>query len=282
MDVQTFYPENPLLQEWIEYYYFLKTDSSDFESSYYVFPNTLQAFNIHRFARCSISSHSTSVWGDKTNPYMLIAQGKHEVPLLVHLRGMLDKVTIVFKPLGINHFIKKAYLAILPASSQVFTDWDEDEKCGPFLDSFYQTENNGTKIQLLEAYLLSHYQPIKNEAVLQQALSLLADFHTEHSVEEIRKRLGMTTRTFNRIFYKNLGISPVSYRKIARFRHSLQNKIFSDHFKKLTQVGYESNFHDQSYFIKMYKTITGDNPSMFFHSIEKLADKQLIFKFISR
>ncbi len=186
MDVQTFYPENPLLQEWIAYYYFLKTDSPDFANSYYVFPNTLQAFNIHRFARCAISSHSTAVWGDQTHPYLLIVQGNHEVPLLVHLRGMLDKVTIVFKPLGINHFIKNPYLLFcqpLPKSLLIGTKMKSADR---FLDSFYQAENKQTKIQLLEAYLLSCYQPVKDEAILQQALCLLADFDKEHSVEEIR------------------------------------------------------------------------------------------------
>ena len=280
MNVETYYPENPLLKEYIEYYYFLKTDSPDFNSRYYVFPNTLQAFNIHRFARCEISSHSTVIVGDKTNKFLMVAQGKHEVPLYVQLKGILDKVTIIFKPLGLNHFIKSSFIKILSDTSQSFTDWYEDENCERFLNFFYQAENNNARIAILETYLLSRYQPLKEEAILQKAINMLIDFDNEYSVEQIIREISINTRAFNRLFYKNMGISPIGFRKIARFRHSLRNKLFSDQFKKLTQIGYESNFHDQSYFVKMYKKITGENPSKFFNSIDKLADNQLIFKFI--
>jgi AraC-like DNA-binding protein len=280
IDIQTYYPENPILKEYIEYYYFLKTDSPDFLSRYYVFPNTLQAFNIHRFASCNISPHFIEVLGDKTNQYLMVAQGKFEVPLVVQLKGVLDKVTIIFKPLGLNHFINHPYIRILSESSQVFTDWYDDENCEGFLNSFYQTENNKARVNILEAYLLSQFKPFEEAALLQRALNMLTDFDNEYPIEQIIQRIGMNTRTFNRLFYKCLGISPIGFRKIARFRHSLQNKLFSDQFKKLTEIGYESNFHDQSYFIKMYKKITGNNPSQFFNSIDKLADDKLIFQFI--
>jgi hypothetical protein len=48
--------------------------------------------------------------------------------------------------------------------------------------------------------------------------------------------LSLNTRTFNRPFLTHVGISPVAYRKIARFRHSLKNKLFNDQFKKLTEI----------------------------------------------
>ncbi len=280
MNIQTFYPVSPFLKQHIEYYYFLKTDSPDFNSCYYVFPNTLQAFNIHRFARCSISPDYTQVVGDKTNSHLMIAQGKYEAPLFVQLTGILDKITIIFKPLGLNHFLKAPYIQILSASSQVFTDWYEDENCEKFLNSFYHTQDHLARVNILEAYLLSRYQPVAEEALLQQVLYKLMDFDNECSIGQIIRSMGINTRSFNRLFYNTLGISPIGFRKIARFRHSLQNKLFHDQFKKLTQIGYESNFHDQSYFIKMYKKITGDNPTTFFNSIEKLADDHLIFKFI--
>ena len=118
--------------------------------------------------------------------------------------------------------------------------------------------------------------------MIQNALTLLTDFANELPIEEIAKRLLLNTRTFNRLFFKHFGISPVGFRKISRFRHSLRNRLFDARFTTLTEIGYESNFYDQSYFIKMYKKITGDNPSRFFNSIEKLADNQLIFRFVNK
>lgn len=108
---------------------------------------------------------------------------------------------------------------------------------------------------------------------------MLNDFNTEVSIEDIASKFSVSSRTLDRVFKKHLGVSPVGFRKIARFRHSLKNKIFHSKFNSLTKIGYESNFYDQSYFNKVYKNLTGQNPKAFFNSIDKLADDRLIFKF---
>lgn len=280
--VDHFSPKHPLLRRHIEYYYFLKTDSSGFRSRYYAFPNTLQSFNIHRNATCRIDSSGIVVQGGSIpGNYLMIAQGKHELPLYVELGGILDKVTIVFKPLGLNHFISKSLLSVTPGTSQVVTDWLQHQHCSAFLDSFYQTEDQHRRIDILETFLLTIYRTLPGASVLEQAIERLMDFEGEPAVEEIIRDLDMNSRTFNRLFLRELALSPVRFRKIARFRHSLKNKIFSQHFETLTEIGYRSNFFDQAYFVKVYRKLTGQNPSLFFKTIDKLADDRLILKFLT-
>ncbi len=129
---------------------------------------------------------------------------------------------------------------------------------------------------------LSKFKTLDEEDILQKAVNGLTDFENERSIEKIAQGITLNVRTFNRLFDKHIGISPVAFKKIARFRYSMKNKLFSDRVKTLTAIGNESNFYDQSYFIKMYKSLTGNNPSKFFNSIEKLADDQLIFEFINK
>lgn len=280
MDVKTYYPGHPLLSRFIEYYYFLKSGDADFSSAYYAFPHTFHSLNIHRHATCTIHSHFVRVQGDRSNKYLMILQGRYELPLRVELSGELDKITIVFKPLGLNPFISRPFAEVAAQASQIFTDWQEDERCGTFLDTFYATANEEERINVLEAYLLSRYRPLQEEEILRPALAMLTDFDNEHSIASIAESISMNARSFHRLFCKNMGIPPVSFRKIARFRHSMQNKLFSDQFRSLTEIGYESNFSDQSYFINMYKKMAGDRPGKLFNSIEKLAEDHLIFKFI--
>lgn len=280
MKIETFYPKSLVLKEHIEYYYFLRTYARDFKTAYYSFPNTLQSFNIHRNASCEIGSNSTHVYGVPEKKYLLIAQGKYESPLQVLLEGKLDKVTINFKPLGLNHFIRRPLAAVTPGHSQTFHEWEQDAATSAFLHAFFHTNDNAARVDLLEEQLLRWYQPLANEALLRQAVSSLTDFTTEIPVQEIAENLSVRIRTFNRLFYNNMGITPVSFRKIARFRHSLTNRLFHERFKNLTDIGYESNFYDQAYFVKMYRKITGSNPGKFFKSVEKLADDHLIFQFL--
>lgn len=280
MKIETFYPRDPLLKEQIGYYYFLRTYTPDFKTAYYSFPNTLQAFNIHKNASYEIGPNNTHVFGVPEKKYMMIAQGKYESPLQVLLEGKLDKVTINFKPLGISHFIRRPLALVTPAHSQPFHEWDQDADTPAFLHAFFNTNDNDTRVDLLEAYLLQRYQPLSNEEILNKAVNSLMDFSTETPVPELAASLSTSVRSFNRLFYNNMGITPVSFRKIARFRHSLRNRLFNEQFKNLTDIGYESNFYDQAYFVKMYKKITGSNPGKFFKSVEKLADDNLIFQFL--
>lgn len=281
MQVHTYYPKHPLLKKYVEYYYFLKTADAGFVKQYYSFPQTSQSLNIHKSAVCQIEEQYIAVQGNNSSNPLMIVQGKFEQPLFVQLRGVLDKVTIHFKPLGLNAFIQSPMCNVAARGSQVFTEWDRDESCRLFLQTFYAANNNDERVDVLERFLCSQYCGLSEDIVLQKALDMLHDLDNDHSIPCIAASLGMNVRSFNRLFFKHLAIAPTGYRKIARFRHSLKNKLLVNPSKTLTEVCYESNFYDQAYFIKMYKKLTGSNPHKFFNSIARLADNRLIFKFVN-
>lgn len=281
MNFDAFYPEHSLLINCIEYYYFQKTGFDNFSTEYYAFPNTAHALNIHKDISCNINSHKVNLTGIRQENYLMLLNGRYRLPLHVQQNGKIDKVTIVFKPLGFNHFIKTSFNEVAQYPTQIFTEWN-DINTIPFLNQFFGEHDNKKQIVLLENYLLSFYQPFPEYPLLSEVLNTLSDFDRDFSIEEIAKRYSLSSRTFDRVFKKHLGISPVGYKKIARFRHSLKNKLFKSRFDSLTKIAYKSNFYDQSYFNKVYKNLTRQNPKVFFDSIEKLADDQLIFQFIRK
>jgi AraC-like DNA-binding protein len=269
--LKIFYPKNVLLQRHIDYYYFLDTDADDFCSTYYSFPNTVYSLNIHKSASCNINGYAVCVKHDPANDYLCILQGKYDHPIKVKLEGRLDKVTIGFKPLGLNHFIKTPLNDIAVKPAQIFSSWDSLHFLN-FLNTFYQTNEHANRIEALEAFLLTQYAPLAGEHILEQAVKMLTDFQQEHTLAEIAHLLSLNERTLNRLFHKHFAISPVTYRQIARFRHSLKNKLTSEDHSSLTQISYKSNFYDQSYFIKAYRKFAGDSPSVFFNAIALMAD----------
>ncbi|MEJ7823451.1 MAG: helix-turn-helix domain-containing protein [Chitinophagaceae bacterium] len=279
MNFEAFYPNHSLLIHCIEYYYFQKSDNDVFSAEYYAFPNTVLALNIHRNICYNINGHKVSVTGVKQENYLMLLNGRYQLPLHVQQKGDIDKVTIVFKPLGLNHFIKTSFNEVARHPTQIFTAWN-DINTPPFLNRFFKEQDNNKRIAVLENYLLSFYEPFPEYSFLNEVLNMLCDFDREVSIEEVAKKFSLSSRTFNRVFKKHLGISPVSFRKIARFRHSVKNKLFKSKFDSLTKIGYDSNFYDQSYFNKVYKNLTQQNPRAFFDSVEKLADERLIFQFI--
>lgn len=280
MDISTFYPQNATLRNYIDYYYFLKADSPDFKTTYYAFPNTAIPLSIHRSIQYEIKEHATAVQATKDGKPGALLQRSFQQPLLVNLQGPIDKVTICFKAAGMGPFISRPFGEIAAADSQAFSDWDALPAYQQLLQAFFDTDDNEERVALLENFLLSICTPQTEQALILNAVELLRDFEDQRSIEEVAAALNLTTRSFNRLFLKHMSISPVAWKKIARFRHSLKNKLFNAQFKKLTEIGYGSNFYDQSYFIKVYNKLTGSNPGAFFKSIEKLADDHLIFRFV--
>ncbi len=281
MKFEPFYPKNLLLKDLIEYYYFQKTDSDNFSTEYYSFPNTLLPLNIHKNVSCNIHGHQVNVTGGRQDGYLMILNSVSDVPLHVHQKGKIDKITIVFKPLGLNHFIEAPFNEVVQKPTQIFTQWEKSSN-EIFLNNFFKEPDYRKRILILEDYLLSLYKPFTEHLFLSNIVNTLSDFKKELSIEDIAKQFSLSSRTLNRLFKKHLGITPTEFRKIVRFRHSLKNKLYNSKFNTLTKIAYESNFYDQSYFIKIYKNLTGQNPKTFFKSIEKLADDRLLFKFIQK
>ncbi|MFT3827948.1 MAG: helix-turn-helix domain-containing protein [Chitinophagaceae bacterium] len=280
MNIDNYYPRHPILQQHVAFFYLLKAESPDFNTTYYAFPNINVPLSIHKSAVSDIKDNYTGVYANASNTPLALIQRSYQAPLLINLKGPVNKLTIVFKPMGINRFISQPFSVIAAEDSQVFTDWQQYNQYHDFLQQFFAATDIEEQQVLLENFLLSVYNNNIDYETVEKAIALLTDFAEEHSIEAIAEKLELTVRSFNRLFDKHMSISPVAYKKIARFRHSMQNKLFSERFKKLTEIGYASNFYDQAYFIKVYNKLTGSNPSAFFNSIEKLADDRLIFKFV--
>lgn len=280
MDIATFYPQHPTLQQHIEYYYFLRAGSPDFQTTYYAFPNIAVPLSLHKSAVYEINEQHTKVQAVKNGTPAALIQRSFQAPLLVKLQGPIDKITICFKPAGISYFLTQPFCEIAPADSQAFTGWTQLPAYHRLLNNFFATDDNQERASLLEDFLASIYTPTPEHTLTEQAVNWLTDFTEDLSIEEIANRLNLSTRSLNRLFQKHMSISPVAWKKIARFRHSLKNKLFNAQFKKLTEIGYASNFYDQAYFIKVYNKLTGSNPTAFFNSVEKLADDNLIFRFV--
>jgi AraC-like DNA-binding protein len=264
------YPVSPLLKEHIYCYYTLKSYTSDFYSTHLSFPHTFNAVTFYKGVNISCADGHLTITGNGADNRVCVLQGKRQGPLLVSMKGILSRVTILFKPLGLNHFINYELGKILGADPCLFNAWDTP--AGLF-DS-----DRTEQIQLLEEMLIGSYRPFSQPA-LQQALSLLADLSSEKSIEEIAVAAGLSLRTFNRLFKLHLGVSPIMHQRIARFRHSLENKLFDERDKSMSEITHRSNFYDQSYLIKFYRRFTGSNPGDLFCKLTQMGDSRLVFEF---
>ena len=82
------------------------------------------------------------------------------------------------------------------------------------------------------------------------------------SPEEMAHRCNMSTRTLQRIFQKEVGLSPKNVLRIARFNNAIR-QIGQDNFTEFAQVALASGFFDQPHMVNEFKKIVAASPSRF-------------------
>jgi AraC-like DNA-binding protein len=78
------------------------------------------------------------------------------------------------------------------------------------------------------------------------------------SVDRIVKKLGYSSRYTEKIFQRQVGISPQEYLQIGRLHRAV--KLMKDAETPLTKIAYECGFADQSHFTRTFKGLTGQTP----------------------
>ncbi len=130
--------------------------------------------------------------------------------------------------------------------------------------SLDQTENPDTVINILATYFdklvksVSHH-PNKR---IKLATNIIVKSKGKISIKELRSRLNVGERTFERHFNKEIGVTPKQFAKIIQFSTSL-NQIKDEDYLRLSDVGFDSGFADQSHFIRTFKHFTGKTPKEF-------------------
>lgn len=278
MNIQTIKPQAALSQ-YIDFYYFIKADITDFSSVHYSFPHTVNVVSIYKSANYQSTPSGISISADENSGPLAILQRKCQYPICVTLKGTIDRISIFFKPLGLNQFMSGTMSAAMKNYTNKFSDWNEPSNAQQYLSACFALEDPQQRIDMLERFLLTCLRPAPYPKI-ELALDLMADLESDYSIEALASKIEMPLRTFNRNFRDVIGVSPIEYKRIIRFRHSIADKLFGAQFKRLTDIGYNSNFYDQSYFGKMYKKLTGLNPGAFFKAVEKLGEDKLIFRFV--
>ena len=135
-----------------------------------------------------------------------------------------------------NFFLQKTYEQIVFQLNQLFLHLNENIKAGPTDDA----------IELIN---------VKKGMI---------------AVRELSSMVFLSERQLERLFKKNVGISPKLYCRIIRFNYifqSLQNKDDT-----WAEIFYDAGFYDQSHFIRNFKDFTGEEPSSYLFQSDNLAN----------
>ncbi len=258
MELHFYTPENDILKQYIEGYYFLNDQGTGADKEYITFPNNYCIVTINLNSKVKLDRNKIFIEPSPTKHIYASFVYRYMNPVTVHYTNPFQEITIYFKPLGINYFVdnletmfsQKKMTEFIPQ----FSDFKEE------MNKIFHIDKRPLQVNALEEYWLSKLK-VKDLAFMK---TILLDIESNMKIEDIAKKHHISRKHLNNIVQKNLGKSAVEYRKIFRFRNAISNK---KSLKNLTELSYENFFFDQSHLIKDFKSLTKINPNLFFKNV---------------
>lgn len=170
----------------------------------------------------------------------------------------ISMLGIRFKPAGITAFTK------IPIN--YFTDSKTDLTLIDtlFEEKFYaklpELETSIAKIKHIDLYLnqrLISIFELNNQIVF--ATELIKKTNGRLPLIDIANRSCLSLRNFERKFKTAVGISPKTFSKIIKFKHTL-SYIKKNPTESLFSIAVDCGYYDHSHLIKDFKTFTGNTP----------------------
>jgi AraC-like DNA-binding protein len=270
----SYFPHHPLLKKHIHYFYFDGSADNNFYRKYSFFPHVKTTLSFYRNACIAETPEATRISYDPGAPLLKLLTRQHQVRTVVQ-QGPLEKIGIVFHPLGLNHFIEAPYYTIAAQEVQTFHEagWDDA------IRQCFVLKDREARITLLEDLLLSMHRHREYQQ-LYDAIQQLTSITSKGIIREIAAAQGHSVRHLQRDFQKHLAMSPELFRMITRFRHAVDQKIRQAPGEKLTGIAYEAGYPDQAYMIRVFKKLTGQTPSQFFKTGKHLGQADTFWKIV--
>lgn len=207
-------------------------------------------------ARCQVQINS--VW--QLSPIFYLS-GFWTTPLDIQFWDKVETFNIRFKPEAMD------YLFGIPAAEFLNDPNNLEDVFGPSFSSFclkleaLKTVNE--RIKLTDEYLLTRLRKTKNQpCYVYIASELIRRLNCEISVDTLSKEVCISPRQLEREFKNKLGISPKTYMRMARLNH-VQQIVLQQPNVSLAQLSYLSGYSDQAHFVKDFKKLTGQLPSVY-------------------
>lgn len=267
-------PSSKLLEKYIEQFYVFTKDGNH-PTNYVCFPHKNIGISITKGVTLEFGNHSVLLNINKEikDEIQIGITGKYIKPVRMQYEGEIEEINIIFKPLGINHFLQDNLATYVPSFYQLLTlaNWQL------MANDLFKLESTGQRIAKLESFLLDNFREIDDKGI-SKAIQLIEDIESNHSIKKVAELCGVSSKSMERNFKQLMACTPSEYKRIVRFRHSLGNGVNTELEKKLIEIAYDSQYYDQSYFIREYKKLTGHNPKSFIKRVSKLTEGKLIWE----
>lgn len=267
-------PRAPLLAPYIKGYYVHSSADPNFHTELTFYQNITTTISIYRDSVTTSEGRRRYQTYQADKGFSAVLVGLVDKYQEVEFRGPLDRLAIVFYPLGINHFMRSPLSHHLKKHYSIFDYFSE-----PFQDllpKVYAESSLETKSDLLDAFFVERFESLAEPKLL-SAVEQLLQAENLPKVDELAQGLQISRRSLLRKFKKHLGYSVEEYIAVIRFRRALANFQRQQDKPFLTDIAYDSDYYDQADFNHHLKSRSGLTPKQLFAQLQ-IVDDTLFWK----
>lgn len=251
------YPPAPRLAPYVvSYFSGMMNAQSEPDMSYTIVPNGCVELIIHLDEKyCRLP---TSIGLSHTPDYMLI--GLFSQPYRVHFQCTVPIFSIRFNPEAIP------LLLSVPGKEVLDTYEDIELLLGQsfrdFCHRIRECRQTEERVGCADQFFTRLLARRKNTSVYVTTGTGMIRDEVDEPLEEISRRLHISQRQLERKFKEQIGITPKRYQRLMRMRKVMRT-MEQHQSLDLTSVAYYCGYYDQAHFIKDFKRMTGQTPSIY-------------------
>ena len=223
-----------------------------------------KSFNLPLFANGTPTLlFQTSKGKIKNNSSHLILFGQTILPDNLLLVGDFTLIAYYLKPYSLT--------SLFGISSQELTDnpidFNQHTKNTDLQEQLLNAETPAQMILLLDNYLFSLMSKNKTyEPLIKFATEKILCTPDRKIIRQIQNEICVTERTFQRMFERNIGVSPNQLRRINQFNKAFQ-QLNKKQFQSLSDIAFTNGYADQSHYIRAFKEFTNFTPKEYLNRI---------------
>lgn len=176
--------------------------------------------------------------------------------------GMVNMIAVVFHPFGAKAFFE---MPIYELSNSIVSADDLSIKTLKELeDKLLNTSDNNSCIRLIESFLISRLNPLKeyNYKRMVASIDTINLCGDELSVTQLAEMVCLSKKQFQRIFSEHVGATPKEFMRIVRFHKALYT-LQNNPKMNFTTLAYECGYYDQAHMTHEFKLFSGYTPSQY-------------------
>ena len=182
-------------------------------------------------------------------------------------------IAIEFRPHGAFHVFG------LPMSETANALWETDDVFGSWSRDVQEAINNlervSQKVAYVEQQLTSLLRKNRREpGIVDHCVRTLRSAHGRMAIRDLARQTGYSRRYLDRLFERQVGLSPKVLAEIFRFQRFYRNWAAGVSFDLLKAELYDHYF-DQSHFSKEFSRMTGHPPQMFMREVSNEFGRRL-------